>query len=59
MKGSLSIHLKIHMALYLDLSDSGGSDSAWMYIGHAVRLGYSVGGTTFLMGVNVECFASI
>ena len=32
------------MALYLDLSDLGGSDSAWMYIGHAVRLGYSVGG---------------
>lgn len=47
------------MALYLDLSDPGGSDSAWMYIGHAVQLGYSVGGTTFLMGVNVECFASI
>ena len=40
------------MALYLDLSDSGSSDSAWMYIGHAVRLGYSVGGITLsiLMG---------
>ena len=35
------------MALYLDLSDSGGSDSAWMYIGHAVRLGYSVRGLIF------------
>jgi hypothetical protein len=35
------------MALYLDLSDSGSSDSAWMFIGHAVRLGYSVGGLLF------------
>jgi hypothetical protein len=35
------------MALYLDLSDSGGSDLAWMYTGHAVRLGYSVGGLLF------------
>ena len=37
------------MALYLDLSlsDPGGPDSAWMYIGHAVRLGYSVGGLLF------------
>ena len=26
------------------MSDLGGSDSAWMYFGHAVRLGYSVGG---------------
>ena len=48
------------MALYLDLSDSGSSDSAWMYIGHAVRLGYSVGGLLFhLMGANVEYFTSI
>ena len=31
------------MAVYLDLSDSGGPDPPWMYIGHAVRLGYSVG----------------
>ena len=56
----LSVILKIHIALYLDLSDSGGSDSAWMYIGHAVRLGYSVGGLLFhLMGANVEYFTSI
>lgn len=38
-----SIQTLIHMALYLDLSDSGSPDSAWMYIGHAVRLGYSIG----------------
>jgi hypothetical protein len=57
---SLTVYLKIHMALYLDLSDSGGSDSAWLYIGHAVRLGYSVGGLfVHLTGANVEYFASI
>ncbi|KIJ93761.1 hypothetical protein K443DRAFT_643750 [Laccaria amethystina LaAM-08-1] len=39
-----SIQAVIHMAQFLDFSDweSGGSDSAWMHIGHAVRLGYGV-----------------
>lgn len=57
---SLSINTKIHMALYLELGDSGGLDSAWLYIGHAVRLGYSVGGSFLhFVGANIECFASI
>lgn len=49
------------MALYLDLSDSGDSNSAWMYLGHAVRLGYSVGGLFFLFneGVIIEHVISI
>lgn len=40
-----SIQALIHMAQFLDFSDweSGGSDSAWMHTGHAVRLGYGIG----------------
>lgn len=37
--------LQIHMAEYLELSDweSSGSEFAWLVLGHAVRLGHSVG----------------
>ncbi|KAF8956467.1 hypothetical protein BDZ97DRAFT_1925478 [Flammula alnicola] len=40
-----AIQTVIHMSQYLDLSDSdlGGLESAWMHIGHAMRLGQSVG----------------
>ncbi|KAF8650271.1 hypothetical protein AX16_005325 [Volvariella volvacea WC 439] len=40
-----SIQTLIHMAQFLDLSDpeSRGSNIAWTYIGHAVRLGHSIG----------------
>ncbi|TFK21631.1 hypothetical protein FA15DRAFT_672387 [Coprinopsis marcescibilis] len=40
-----SIQTLIHMAQYLDFSDSdaAGSASAWHYIGHAVRLSFSIG----------------
>jgi hypothetical protein len=44
-----AIQAMIHMAQFLDLVDSGvsGDNEAWMYIGHAVRLGYSIGLRTY------------
>ncbi|KAF8167169.1 fungal-specific transcription factor domain-containing protein [Crassisporium funariophilum] len=40
-----AIQTLIHSAQYLDLSgsESQGPDSAWTYIGHAVRLGHGIG----------------
>ncbi|TFK66191.1 hypothetical protein BDN72DRAFT_961949 [Pluteus cervinus] len=41
----LSIQTWIHTSQYLELSDweSQGSNSAWAYLGHAVRLSHSIG----------------
>ena len=40
----MGVNFKVHMGLYLNVSDSESSNSACMYIEHAVRLGRSVGG---------------
>ncbi|KAF9461945.1 fungal-specific transcription factor domain-containing protein [Collybia nuda] len=41
----ISIQALIHLAQYLEFSDwdSMGSNTAWAHIGHAVRLGHSIG----------------